>query len=179
MDFATWLGRWLSSHPLKAPPAFDRAPYITEVMGRVKALGRPGSSRWPAVHWLLWPRLALAATAAAAALLMVGRVQPPARPLAEQLVDDAQLLAALEEPLWLAPAADGEDVEGLAHELETMDTLLLAEAPPSDEAWIEQTLQLLEALDEDPPEELSGEASSDEWLDELQWLDERELAASS
>ena len=191
MDFATWLHSRLARYPLKEPQAFDRARYTAEVMERVKALGEPAPALRPASRWWAWPRLALAAAAVAVALLVVGRVQSPGpgpvpasmtgapeTPLAEQIADDTQVLAALDELLPLAPVAP-DDAEGLADELEAVDALLLAEAPPSEDAWIEQTLTLLEQLEEDLPEGDTDDPSGDEWLDELQWLDEHDLAASS
>lgn len=191
MDFSTWLRTRLARYPLKEPPAFDRLRFVAEVMERVNALGGPTPALRPAGRWWAWPRLALAAAAVAAALLVVGRVQSPGpgsvpasltgdpeTPLAEQIADDAQVLAALDEPLPLAPGAP-DDAEELAQELAAMDALLLAEAPPSDDAWIEQTLTLLEQLEEDLPEGAADDPSGDEWLDELQWLDEHDLAASS
>ena len=181
MNFATWLRSRLARYPLKEPPAFDRARYTAEVMERVQALGEPAPALRPSGPWLAWgPRLALAAVAVAVAFVVVGRVRSPGpeQPLAEQIADDAQLLAALDEPLPLAPVAP-DDAEELAQELAAMDALLLAEAPPSDDEWIEQTLNLLEQLEEDLPEDASDEPSGDEWLDELQWLDDRDLAAPS
>ena len=181
MNFATWLRSRLARYPLKEPPVFDRARYTAEVMERVKALREPGPVLRPAGPWPAWgPRLALAAAAVAVAFVVVGRVRSPGpgRLLAEQVADDAQLLAALDEPLPPAGVAP-DDAEGLADELEAVDALLLAEAPPSDDEWIEQTLTLLEQLEEDLPEGASDEPSGDEWLDELQWLDDRDLAAPS
>ena len=55
-----------------------------------------------------------------------------------------------------------------------MDTMMLAEAASTEDLWLEQTLQLLEALDEDDMGPLD-----EEWLEELKWLDELELGASS
>jgi len=180
MDFSTWLRTRLARYPLKEPPAFDRTRFVAEVMERVNALGGPTPALRPAGRWWAWPRLALAAAAVAVALLVVGRVQSPGpgRPLVEQIADDAQVLAALDELLPLAPVAP-DDAEGLAQELAAMDALLLAEAPPSEDAWFEQTLTLLEQLEEDLPEGAADDPSGDEWLDELQWLDEHDLAASS
>lgn len=51
---------------------------------------------------------------------------------------------------------------------------------PSDEEWLEQTLELLEQLEGETSPETAGDGSEDdEWLDELQWLDESELSAAS
>ena len=48
---------------------------------------------------------------------------------------------------------------------------------PSSEEWLEQTLELLEQLEGETSPETAGDGSNDEeWLDELQWLDESELS---
>jgi hypothetical protein len=49
----------------------------------------------------------------------------------------------------------------------------------SEDQWLEETLLLLDELDEDVSSESAGDGSADEWLEELEWLDETELAASS
>ena len=50
----------------------------------------------------------------------------------------------------------------------------------TDEQWIEQTLQVLEQLDEGiPPEDAVEGTSDDEWFEELQILDDLELSAAS
>ena len=90
------------------------------------------------------------------------------------------LLAELDGPMNRLDVPD--DVEHLAKTLEQADTIVLAEAPQSDDSWVAQTLQLLDQLDEELPNEpAAGEATSNdnEWLDELQMLDENELAARS
>ena len=49
-----------------------------------------------------------------------------------------------------------------------------------DEEWLEQTLELLEQLEGETSPETAGDGSEDdEWLDELQWLDESELSTAS
>ena len=177
MDFTTWLRGWLARHPLKAPLNASQASYTTEVMQRLRALEAPNSM--PARRWPAWPRLALVSVAAAAvALLVVGRLHRPGGQLAGQLTADADLLTALGQPLLPEPGA-AVGLEELAQELELADALVLAEAPPSDEEWLEQTLQLLEALDEEPSGSPSDPAIPDEWLDELEPLDESELGANS
>jgi len=56
----------------------------------------------------------------------------------------------------------------------------LAESPAgSEDQWLEETLLLLDELDEDVSSESAGDGSEEEWLEELEWLDETELAASS
>lgn len=55
----------------------------------------------------------------------------------------------------------------------------LAESPASEDRWVEDTLQLLDELDEDVADDTVGGTSEEEWFEELQLLDETELAASS
>lgn len=57
----------------------------------------------------------------------------------------------------------------------------LAELPTDDETWIQQTLQLLEELEQSDDATSAGEPaqSDDEWLQELEMIDEADLATSS
>jgi len=179
MDVEAWFRRWLSRHPLKMPTTAEQKRYTAEVMARVKALEQPTQrpvvlrSRW------VWPRLALVASTAALIALVVGRVErTPERPqVAQQLEHDIQLFAALDETIELESA--GDDVEQLAQELESYDTLLLAQAGEDDAGWLEQTLELLDELDEALPEDATGDSSDEDWLRELEFLDDSDLAASS
>lgn len=62
--------------------------------------------------------------------------------------------------------------------------MVLAESPSSDEAWVDDTLQLLDELEEEGSDNPSGESAApdggEEWLlEELQLFDESELAATS
>ena len=55
---------------------------------------------------------------------------------------------------------------------------VLAESPPdADQAWLDETLALLEELDEEPPEDAVQDDESR--LEELEMLDDAELAARS
>jgi len=181
MDLPTWFRRWLSTHPLKEPPAHGRSAYTADVMAKVKALGRPAPSLAPVRIMFPWPRLALAmATAAVGVTVVFVALHAQTSYLAQQITRDAHVLAELDEP-GSEPAPDG-DVEALADELQMTDTFLLAESLPSDEQWVEQTLQLLEEAGDDAAEDAPGDAShnsEDEWLQELQQLDESDLSASS
>ena len=169
---------WLTRHPLKGPTGIDRAQYTAEVMAKVKALAQPAPAPAPVRVWLPWPRLALTlATVAAGVALVIGTRHYQTQQLAQQIASESQLLAALDEPEHEPLAAD--QVEAVADELETMDTLQLAESLPSDDEWVEQTLQLLDELDEDVPENAASDASQDEWLQELEQVDESDLAANS
>ena len=132
-------------------------------------------------RWLAWgwPRLALGlATAAAAILVVVGTASESHRRLAQESAREIHILAGLDDEAIVEPLiTDG--AEGLADELELTDTLVLAEAPPDDLQWVEQTLGFLEQVDEDAPADALDPASDDEWLEELQQLDEGEPSASS
>ncbi len=157
MEFLTWLRSWLMRHPTKEPTDAERAHYTAEVMARVRALGPlPGGSpaRAPVRPWAWWPRMAMAMATAACLVFALTSAHQTRRQLAQQ-----------------PPGATA------SHPSATM----LAESPTSDEAWLEQTLDLLEQIDEEPPSaETAGDGSNDEeWLDELQWLDERELSTAS
>jgi hypothetical protein len=55
----------------------------------------------------------------------------------------------------------------------------IAESPSADDRWLEETLLLLEELDEDVADETVGGALEEEWLEELQLLDDMELTARS
>ena len=175
MDFASWWKDWFSRHPLKSPSATDRPEYTAHVMARVRLAAHPA----PAVRsWALRPRWALALATAAAGLLIVFHAVPRTNgQLARGVAQETELLAAVGEPL-LEPPALG-DVDALAEELELVDTFVLAEAPPDDEAWIQDTVQLLNQLDEELPEDGAAGPSDEEWMQELQTLDESDLAASS
>ena len=179
---------WLTRHPLKGPAGIDRAQYTAEVMAKVKAMSQPAPAPAPVHVWLPWPpayrprgagrRLALTlATVAAGISLVIGTAHYRTYQLAHQITHDSQLLAALDEPEVEPLAAD--QVEAVADELETMDTLQLAESVPSGDQWVEQTLQLLDELDEEAPEDAASGASEDDWLQELEQVDESELTASS
>ena len=143
----------------------NRSLYTEEVMAKVRALSPAAvraSEHSPSRFWLPWPRLALVAlTAAAGIALVFGSIRSSTNQLAEQTTHEAQLLAAVG-----------------AFDEEAADEMLLAESPSSDEQWLDETVQLLEQVDEsdsDSPES----SSSNDWLDELELLDETELSASS
>ena len=183
MDFADWLTTWLARHPIKAPSEIERGRFTAQVMARVRAEASPRRSTLAALQWGFWPRLGLSLATAAAVLAVVGQIHPAgsSQRLAAQLARESELLAELDEPVNAVVAAS-DDVNGLAEELEHEDVLVLAEAPPSDDTWVANTLQLLDQLDEELPEApAAGDAASndEEWMNELQTLDESELAARS
>ena len=122
----------------------------------------------------LWPRLWVAAATALATGIIVVSVRQPSLEIAA-IVQEADQLAKVEPLLSQEPI---QSIEELSGELEMMDAMMLAGADSSsdDQAWIEQTVQLLEALEEDLPE--SDEGSDDSWMDELELLDDSELTSS-
>lgn len=183
MDFTGWLTTWLTRHPLKAPPELGQARYTAEVMAKIKAMA-PARSPVGMSQWLSWPRLALAGVGAAGVLmlLVVNASRSSQVPLAERLTQAAQTLAEVDEPL--PELMNGQAVTELAQDLEAEDhQLILAESSASQEQqWLDQTLELLDQLDEDVPGVNSDEPSGndeEEWLKELDTLDEGPSAASS
>jgi hypothetical protein len=186
MDFATWFRAWMTRHPLKGPSHQEQVGYTAEVMATVKLLAAtPHMVHETTRHhlaWWSWPRLALALTAAVGAVTFIIGTQIAPRQFAKRATRDALLLAALEDPAEVSPAID--DVEALADELELTERFLLAESAGEDEQWLEETLQLLQELDDefssDPALKDSPDAADpDEWFDELRDLDESDVAASS
>ncbi len=184
MDFATWFRSWMTRHPVHLSSQRDCAGYTAEVMARVHAIA-PQASGSPKPRWSTawrWPRVAFALTTAAVmAVVIVGVRRASTRQLAQAVTEDTVLLAALEDPAEPSPMVNG--IEGLADELEVTDHLLLAESPGDEERWLEETLQVLNELDDEFPTDPALEASpdatgTDEWLDELRDLDD-EFAASS
>ena len=178
MEFSDWLRTWLTRHPLKAPHQVRLTQYTAEVMARIKSLEtrtaqvRATSIGW---RWFLWPRSVLAVATIAAVFAIAIRVQHHStRQLAKGIVKESELLDALNG----TSAESGS--EGLSEELQAADTMVLAESEPRDEQWLEQTSQLLDQLDESESVGQSGSSSDEEdWLNELERLDETELFANS
>ena len=140
MDILPWLTTWLQRHPLKAPSALDHPQYTAEVMARVRAIAQPNRSNKPYRLWIVWPRLVTGFAATAAGLVITMSV--------------------------IHRATHHELAQPSVREVR------LAEALPNndEEAWIEETVTLLEPFDESDP---------DEWLNELQLLEEIEVSSSS
>ncbi len=179
MIFSAWLHTWLANHPLKSPTNHDPQRYTAEVMERVKALP-PTAVRVPAYWWgaLAWPRprlvFAIGATVASVVVALT-TVQISHRQLVKTVVKETQLLAALDEPEEIESVA-GNTVDALAQDLELTDALTVAEFSTGDDRWLNQTLQLLEQLNEqerqlDPLDEDHG-SGHEEWLRPLDGLDE-------
>ncbi len=180
MDFTSWVRRWLTQHPLKEPAETDRAQYTAEVMARVRRLAQPAPA--PRRVWWLRPVL-VTVTAAAAVVLVVGRVnQAPIRVAHD--AEDGPMVAAVDKQPLIAQPAVPEDalVEEFAQSVEEFllaEALILAESSSEDEAWLEETLRLLDALDEDLPEGDTGDWSDDDWLDELDLFEDEDFFVSS
>ena len=152
MDFTAWLTSWLTRHSLQEPDALDRVRYTAQVM---RKLTDETPSPFPAARWFAWPSVAMAFATTAAGILIVLAVGHRADPQLAQLTPTAP------------PARQ-------AH------ALMLAElVPTSDETWVQDTAQLLEQLDEDASHDDANATFDEEWLKELQALDEGDLSASS
>ncbi len=164
MIFVERCRAWLLAHPLKPPAEHDAACYTIEVMQRVRALHQPATRPAAILHWLSWPQLSFAAAVATMAVVLVTMVSLRHRTfqLARAVVQDARVIEALDESP-LEPSTQEQDPELLAREAAFVDALQLAEVQPgassSDEQWLEETVQLLEQLDEDVPPDSSGSAS--------------------
>lgn len=177
MDLATWLRGWLARHPLKEPTDLDRAQYTAEVMARVRSLARPVTAPTPASRRTWWLRPVLVTVTAAAAVVLVVRMldQAPQHVARE----DQQIPWLSEEgrvPLVAKPAQGAEEIAGDAA---GVNELMLAEEHSEDAVWLEETLKLLEEFDEELPEDSFDEGSDNDWLDELEMLDEDALLTSS
>jgi len=181
MDFMRWMEAWLKRHPLKEPPASVQARYTEQVMTRVQATHR-GAQKASYSLRVFWPRFALAMTAAAAMLVLVRVTPRPSHSIAQSIAEETDLLAAVtlpeDEMSFAAELFSETDTDGLAEELRTMDLLVVAQDTRSD-GWVEETLQLLDQLEEDFPEEENGGSKDEDWLKELEMLDEADLSASS
>ena len=166
------LANWLARHPVRTPPASGQASYTREVMARVERLSSaPSPARIPR-GWAIGTVAALAC----AAIMMVAS-QSPTR-LTSAIARDADVLSAVGESPAVLPA----DIADVAEELQMTDRLMLAELPPDeDEAWMQETLQLLGEL-EDEPSDAGDESSLQDYYElleeELRRLDEDELESA-
>ena len=163
---------------IRVPSQHDPAQYTADVMQRVRAVQQqhPAEAPAPIILWRSWPRVGLAGALAAALLAILVLPQHSPVRMAQQIDQEAALLLAVDEP-----ALNGGE-EALAEELETLDTMMLAEAGPADdETWLEDTMQLLDEVgDEAALEDVDSSAQREEqWLQELEWMDETDLATSS
>ena len=191
--FALWLAQWLSRHPVKSPSASSGTTYTQEVMSRIEVASTSPTALRRARAW--WPRpawmLAMGgAVVAAAVLLMVSRPSPAPLARVEPAGEVHQLAQALsesgEDPTEVLADVDAGDAEEMAETLTAMDWLMLAEAPKATNALeaIWQELDALDKLDEavetgsEPMDDDSSEKSSDELLEELEWIDSASSASS-
>ena len=183
MSLTSWLQQWLAEHPMQEPRGAERERFTAEVMARVRALAptpavERAARRWPVQLVWGWPRFAVTFAAAAAGIaLAIGLMREPSPRVADEIVHEAEQLAALAPPELEPLLAD--DAETLADDLEMADTIVLAEAQPSDETWLAQTLELLDQIEEELPSDSEGLESDEEWLEDLELLDESDLAAAS
>ena len=160
-----WLREWLQRHPIQDPPAHLQHNYVQEVLAKIQASENPSRAvAWRPRLQLGW-RFALGGTLAAALAVTIALVRPPRYP-AQQIEQDAQIL------LEVGGVTFYNDAD-LEEEAQVQDRIVLAEAEE------EETLRLREELEEAGANPAEGEASSDEeWLRELQSLDEEEIALS-
>ena len=147
---------WLSRHPLKGPSDVNRAQYTAEVMAKIKAAESPAPAPAPPARRLLSPGRAV-------------RFWLPWPRL-------SMTLATVAAGILIMMTVTHQASRQLAHPPEAV---LIAESPAADDQWLEETLQLLDELDEDVSSETAGDGSEDEWLEELELLDETDLASSS
>lgn len=173
MSFDDWFKAWLAGHPLKSPTARDPSRFTAQVMAQVRAPA-PAAKLQMVWRGLVVPLAVAAGVLVAVALRSSGGFESR---LAAQLSDQADLLAELGEPVGGSLSAG--EIRALADELERQDALVLAESPPDDDTWIAQTLQLLDQVDQELPDDASTGSSDERWMQELQTLDDSELAARS
>lgn len=174
MSFETWFHRWLTRRPLKEP-AQTREDFTAQIMARVRELARPepAGTRVPLLFQLLGGRLALAvATAALIGFVALRLVPHPAAQVAAKPVAEPahQQLAML------------QSATGTVQQPARPDLMRLAESPAQDDAtWLEGTVELLDALDNDLGEDTAtaDPSSEEDWVDELDSLDQSELASST
>lgn len=170
---------WLAKRSVKLPAEHDHKQFTETVMARVTSEAAPHPLRqrsWWSYH--LPAQLGLAVASAAVMVLIVGRAErAPDSRLARNVEREIQLLAALNEPAALEPEGLYED--GLAEETRDLDTFALVEAQSADDQWVDQTLQLLDQLDQDPPQDESSSPTNDDWIKELDQMDEHDLNSTS
>lgn len=59
------------------------------------------------------------------------------------------------------------------------EPLVVAEAQSDDDEWLQETLQLLDQLDEDVASDAVQNGTDEDWMQELQMLDETDLSTGS
>ena len=153
MDFITWFQGWLIRHPLKTLTDEERQSSTESVMARVRAI-TPHQHRLPVRMRLSWgwPRLAIAVATIAIVVGVLRTTQQTRRQLAQQ-------------PHTNAPSRPATSSAGSPQ--------------ATDDEWVDQTLKLLEQLDEDAAPDTSTESEDESWLKELELLDEHGLSGAS
>ena len=155
-DWQQWLREWLTRHPMKEPPATVQQRYTEDVMRRIRALEEPA----PVFRWVPRPRLIFAlatATVCALALLVVVPRHP---------TEVAQQPSSV-------PAV--EHVEGPRYANVVMEEHPVA---LTDAEWVEQTFQVLAALETEQGESPTSDVdtmSEGALLRELELLDREAL----
>ena len=166
--FEAWLKRWLSAHPLKNLPPSQQSRYVDEVMTRIGRLEAPA----PARSWWRLP-LTLAASGGVACTLLVLWMHASPHASLARIERDWQVLAEVDE-------LDAVPPPSVEEELREMDQLMLAEAKPQasadTEAWIDQTLEILDQAGDDA---VLQDEDLDDDLQELETLDRAEMGALS
>ncbi len=130
----------------------DRERFTEHVMARVR---EASAQRQPVRAWLAWPRVGMALASSLAGVLLVIGLQ--SRTTGPQLAQQVSQQAFQEQA--------------------SIGRLVLAESSPSDDQWLEQTLELLEEFDDSSTDATAG--SEEDWLQELQMLDQEEISSSS
>ncbi len=148
MDFMAWFRDWLSRHPLKELDPSQHSRFTAEVMTRVRRLSQPQPGQAPA-PW------------------------SPAR----WVVWPSLALAAAGLVIALTLHRPGAEPE-MVRTTPQSTPLMLAEGPSDDERWLEQTLLLLEDLDESAASDGSVDEDA-QLLDELEQLEQEEVATRS
>lgn len=178
MTFETWLQGWLTRHPPSQRTDAERARFTEQVMARVTSGDRPSPSPKPLrIPWLPWVLVAATATAAVA---IVWHNPSHRSQMAKPPTLEAQApLAVSDTPLMAQQDILPRKPERGA---KPSGPILLAQELSEDEAWLDETLRLLEELDEEVSDETTGGDElydDEEWLDDLEMFDGNELAASA
>lgn len=162
MDFQEWLKQWVSRHPAKTISSQERVSYTEQVMKRVKEIASPQAVPARAGSPFSWWRPVLAFSAAAAVVLMVvSRVQQPAS-IVEETITEPRLV----QTVRIEQSVPASEVIPTSP-----DSFMVAEDLTSDEAWLKETLSLLESLDEDFSDDTYDGWSDEDWMDEIEILD--------
>lgn len=183
MNFNDWVTRQFADRPLKEPSEADRAAFTGQVMARIKSLAPTPMASSRRSWWLLvwgWPRVTTVAVVVAVGVLVaMGVVRQQGVQVVMQPTESPTQLAGtggdLPDALGLLDVENPTPVDAF----EATDDLVLAESSPDDGAWLLETLELLEQLDEAFPEDYLDDLSDDDWLKELELLDESAFVTSS